>query len=187
MTLERDDPEVATLIASERQREERTIDLIASENLTPSSIMEARGSIFTNKYAEGYPGRRYYGGCQSVDRIETLAIKRCKRLFSAEHANVQPHSGTQANMAVYFAALNQGDTIMGMSLDAGRPLEPRRESKLLGSLVPRRLLWRGSHDGDDRLRGRAAASSRDQAEDDRGRRLLVSSSSGLRDLSGNRR
>ena len=110
------DPELASLIEQERVREEITIDLIASENYASQAVLEATGSILTNKYAEGYPGKRYYGGCQVVDEVEKLAIERCKKLFGAEHANVQPHAGSQANMAVYFAALNPGDTIMGMSL-----------------------------------------------------------------------
>ena len=93
--------------------------MIASENYASDSVLKATGSVLTNKYAEGYPGKRYYGGCQFVDQIETLAIERCKKLFDAEHVNVQPHSGSQANGTVYFAALKPGDTILGMSLAAG--------------------------------------------------------------------
>lgn len=107
------------LIAKEAQRQKDEINLIASENYASESVLKATGSVLTNKYAEGYPGKRYYGGCQFVDEIESLAIERCKKLFNAEHVNVQPHSGSQANGTVYFAALKPGDTILGMSLAAG--------------------------------------------------------------------
>ena len=110
------DPEVEQAILQEEKREEEKIILIASENYVSRAVLEAQGSLMTNKYAEGYPGRRYYGGCQYVDVVESLAIERAKQLFGAEHVNVQPHSGSQANMAVYFAVLKPGDTILGMSL-----------------------------------------------------------------------
>jgi glycine hydroxymethyltransferase len=113
------DPEVVELIGRELARQRRQIELIASENFTWPSILEAVGSVPTNKYAEGYPGRRYYGGCEVVDGIEQLAIDRAKALFGAEHANVQPHAGAQTNMAVYFACLQPGDTILAMRLDHG--------------------------------------------------------------------
>ncbi|MGI9610093.1 MAG: serine hydroxymethyltransferase [Acidimicrobiia bacterium] len=113
------DPAVADLIQSELNRQQAGIQLIASENFASRAVMEASGSVFTNKYAEGYPRRRYYEGCEFTDQIEQLAIDRAKELFSAEFANVQPHSGSQANMAAYFAVLEAGDTIMGMSLDHG--------------------------------------------------------------------
>ena len=113
------DPQIADLIAQEDHRQKHTINLIASENYTSAAVREASGSILTDKYAEGYANKRYYGGCQFVDEIELLAIERCKLLFGAEHVNVQPHSGSQANMAVYFGLLNLGDTIMGMSLSEG--------------------------------------------------------------------
>ena len=113
------DSEVANAIENEQKRQEDNINLIASENFASSAVMEAQASVFTNKYAEGYPGRRYYGGCEFVDVIESLAINRAKTLFNSEFANVQPHSGAQANMAAYFASLNPGDTVMGMSLDHG--------------------------------------------------------------------
>jgi glycine hydroxymethyltransferase len=113
------DPEINSLIEQEKTRQETTIDLIASENYASEAVMEATGTVLTNKYAEGYPGKRYYGGCQIVDEVELVAIERCKKLFGAEHVNVQPHAGSQANMAVYFAALNPGDVIMGMSLAEG--------------------------------------------------------------------
>jgi len=113
------DPEIAQALALELARQQNTLELIASENFTSLAVMEAQGSILTNKYAEGYPGRRYYGGCQFVDIAEQLAIDRAKQLFGAEHVNVQPHSGTEANLAVYLALLNPGDTILGMSLAHG--------------------------------------------------------------------
>jgi glycine hydroxymethyltransferase len=113
------DPELAQAILSERGRQEDHIELIASENYASPRVLEAQGSVLTNKYAEGYPGKRYYGGCEFVDIAETLAIERAKQLFGAAYANVQPHSGSQANAAVYFALLNPGDTILGMSLDHG--------------------------------------------------------------------
>jgi glycine hydroxymethyltransferase len=113
------DPEIADLIGQELERQRAQIELIASENFTWPSVLEAVGSVPTNKYAEGYPGRRYYGGCEVVDQIETIAIERAKELFGAEHANVQPHAGAQTNMAVYFAMLEPGDTILGLRLDQG--------------------------------------------------------------------
>jgi glycine hydroxymethyltransferase len=119
MKIEGFDPELAKAIAQERGRQEDHIELIASENYASPRVLEAQGSVLTNKYAEGYPGKRYYGGCEFVDVAETLAIERAKQLFGAAYANVQPHSGSQANAAVYFALLNPGDTILGMSLDHG--------------------------------------------------------------------
>jgi len=113
------DPEVFEAIQKEIKRERENIVLIASENYVKPSILEVQGSVLTNKYAEGYPGRRYYGGCEYADVVENLAIERAKELFGAEHVNVQPHSGTQANMAVYFSVLKPGDTILGMSLSHG--------------------------------------------------------------------
>jgi len=113
------DPEVAAAIELERGRQQNKIELIASENFVSSAVLEAQGSVLTNKYAEGYPGHRYYGGCEYVDIVEQLAIDRAKKLFGAEHANVQPHSGAQANTAVYFAFLQPGDTILGMNLAHG--------------------------------------------------------------------
>jgi glycine hydroxymethyltransferase len=113
------DPEVAEAIHLETERQADGLELIASENFVSEAVMEAAGSVLTNKYAEGYPGRRYYGGCEFVDRVEALAIERAKALFGAAHVNVQPHSGTQANMAVYFSVLQPGDTIMGLNLAHG--------------------------------------------------------------------
>ena len=113
------DPEIAELLGVELERQRGQLELIASENFTWPSMLEAAGSVATNKYAEGYPGRRYYGGCEVVDEIEQIAIERAKDLFAAEHANVQPHAGAQTNMAVYFAALEPGDTILSLRLDHG--------------------------------------------------------------------
>ncbi len=113
------DPEIHQAILAEQRRQEETIELIASENYTSTAVREACASVLTNKYAEGLPGRRYYGGCQHVDTAERLAIQRAKSLFGAEHANVQPHSGAQANMAAYFATLEMGDTILGLDLSQG--------------------------------------------------------------------
>jgi len=117
--LRQADSEVAAALQAEVSRQEETLVLIASENFASRAVLEAMGSIFTNKYAEGYPGRRYYGGCENADTVERLAIERAKKLFGAEHANVQPHSGSQANMAVYIAMLKPGDTILGMDLSHG--------------------------------------------------------------------
>lgn len=113
------DPEVAAAIEEEMKRQEETLELIASENFASRAVMEAAGSVLTNKYAEGYPAKRWYQGCRNMDRVEALAIERAKQLFKAEHANVQPHSGSQANMAVYFAVLKPGDTILAMNLAHG--------------------------------------------------------------------
>ena len=118
-TLSAFDPEVAQAIALEKGRQQNKLELIASENFVSKAVMEAQGSVLTNKYAEGYPGARYYGGCEYVDIVERLAIERAKELFGADHANVQTHSGAQANTAVYFALLQPGDTIMGMNLSHG--------------------------------------------------------------------
>ncbi len=119
MNIQEFDPELASAIASERCRQEEHLELIASENYASPRVLEAQGSVLTNKYAEGYPGKRYYGGCEFVDKAEELAIERAKKLFGAAYANVQPHSGSQANAAVYLALLAPGDTLLGMSLDHG--------------------------------------------------------------------
>jgi glycine hydroxymethyltransferase len=118
-TLSELDPEVSAAVDAELARQRDTLEMIASENFAPQAVLEAQGTVLTNKYAEGYPGRRYYGGCEHVDVIEQLAIDRAKALFGAEHANVQPHSGAQANTAVYFALLKPGDTILGLDLAHG--------------------------------------------------------------------
>jgi glycine hydroxymethyltransferase len=134
MTISSFDPELAKAIASERGRQEDHIELIASENYASPRVLEAQGSVLTNKYAEGYPGKRYYGGCEFVDIAESLAIERAKQLFGAAYANVQPHSGSQANAAVYFALLNPGDTILGMSLDHGGHLTHGAKVNFSGKL-----------------------------------------------------
>ncbi|MDD2308982.1 MAG: serine hydroxymethyltransferase [Desulfuromonadaceae bacterium] len=133
------DPQVADAIRHETEREEYNLELIASENFVSEAVLEAQSSVMTNKYAEGYPGKRYYGGCQHVDVVEQLAIDRAKELFGADHANVQPHSGSQANMAVYFAACKPGDTILGMNLAHGGHLthgSPVNFSGRLFTVVP---------------------------------------------------
>ncbi len=117
--LKKSDPKLYQTILAETKRQEEGLEMIASENYVSEAVLEAQGSVLTNKYAEGYPGKRYYGGCEEVDKAETLAIERLKTLFGAEHANVQPHSGSQANMAVYLAMLTPGDTIMGLELSHG--------------------------------------------------------------------
>ncbi|HUL54648.1 MAG TPA: serine hydroxymethyltransferase [Opitutaceae bacterium] len=128
------DPEVHAAIAGELARQQRHIELIASENFTYPAVLEAQGSVLTNKYAEGYPGKRWYGGCEQVDKVELLAIERAKRLFGAEHANVQPHSGSQANFAVYTAVLQPGDKVLGMNLSHGGHLTHGNPANFSGKL-----------------------------------------------------
>lgn len=127
------DPEIADLIVKEQERQNSHIELIASENWVSKAVMAAMGSVLTNKYAEGYPGKRYYGGCQCVDGVEQLAIDRAKELFGCTYANVQPHSGAQANMAVFFALLQPGDTVMGMNLDHGGHLSHGSPANMSGA------------------------------------------------------
>ena len=134
MTIAGFDDELAQAMANERIRQEEHIELIASENYTSPRVLEAQGSVLTNKYAEGYPGKRYYGGCEYVDIAEQLAIDRAKQLFGAAYANVQPHSGSQANAAVYFALCNPGDTILGMSLADGGHLTHGAKVNFSGKL-----------------------------------------------------
>ena len=132
------DPQIHQAIEQEKQRQQTHIELIASENFTLPAIIESTGSVLTNKYAEGYPAKRYYGGCEHVDVAESLAIERAKRLFGAEHANVQPHSGSQANTAVYFAMLQPGDKILTMSLQDGGHLthgHPKNCSGMLYNVI----------------------------------------------------
>src|SRR5687768_12869901 len=138
-TLAETDPDIARAIQDEVQRQNSGLELIASENFVSQAVLQAAGSVLTNKYAEGYPGKRYYGGCEFVDVAETLAIERAKQLFGAEHANVQPHSGAQANMAVYFTLLKPGDTVLGMNLAHGGHLthgHPLNFSGKLYTIVP---------------------------------------------------
>jgi glycine hydroxymethyltransferase len=137
-TLAETDPEIAAAIRNELNRQTNGLELIASENFVSRALLEAAGSVFTNKYAEGYPGRRYYGGCEYVDVVESLAISRAKALFGAEHANVQPHAGAQANMAVYFTVMKPGDTVLGLNLAHGGHLthgHPLNFSGLLYKVV----------------------------------------------------
>jgi glycine hydroxymethyltransferase len=138
-TLGQSDPELAGAITSELGRQQHEIELIASENIVSRAVLEAQGSVLTNKYAEGYPGRRYYGGCQFVDIAETLAIDRARQLFSCDYANVQPHSGAQANQAVFFALMQPGDTFLGLDLAAGGHLthgSPVNQSGKWFNVVP---------------------------------------------------
>ena len=132
--LQKTDPAVFASVAKELARQREKLELIASENFTSLAVMQAQGSVLTNKYAEGYPGKRYYGGCEFVDEVEQLAIDRAKQLFHAEHANVQPHSGAQANMAVYFALLQPGDTVLGLNLSHGGHLTHGHPMNFSGKL-----------------------------------------------------
>ena len=146
------DPEVGAGLFSEYERQQNNIELIASENIVSTASMLAMGTVLTNKYAEGYPGKRYYGGCQEVDKVEEIAIERVKKLFGAEYANVQPHSGAQANMAVTMAVCKAGDTILGMSLDAGGHLthgSPVNFSGLFYNIVPYGITEEGYLDYDE--------------------------------------
>ena len=138
-TLEKIDPEIKNIINEEKHRQMNQIELIASENFVSEAVLEALGSIMTNKYAEGYPGKRYYGGCEVVDKAEELARERAKQLFGCEHVNVQPHSGSQANMAVYQTVMKPGDTYLGMNLSNGGHLShgsPVNFSGLLYNVIP---------------------------------------------------
>ena len=148
MNLTKTDPEIAQMILRESERQQTGLEMIASENYVSQSVLEAQGSILTNKYAEGYPGKRYYGGCEFVDEIETLAIERAKELFGVEHANVQPHSGSQANMAVFLAEAELGSTIMGMDLSHGGHLTHGSPVNFSG------LLYKAVHYGLDPETGR---------------------------------
>ena len=139
LSLAESDPEIANAIQNETKRQAEGLELIASENFVSRAVLEAAGSVMTNKYAEGYPGKRYYGGCEFVDVAETLAIARARALFGAEHVNVQPHSGAQANMAVYLTLLKPGDTVLGMNLAHGGHLthgHPLNFSGKLYTIVP---------------------------------------------------
>src|SRR6266849_3142611 len=132
--LQHADPEIWQAIQGERRRQQQGLEMIASENYTSPAVLAAQGSVLTNKYAEGYPGKRYYGGCEHVDVVESLAIERAKQLFKADYANVQPHSGSQANAAVYLALLTPGDTILGMSLAHGGHLTHGAKVSFSGKL-----------------------------------------------------
>ena len=174
------DPEIAEAVQGELERQQGTLEMIASENFVPRAVLEAVGSVLTNKYAEGYPGRRYYGGCEQVDISEQLAIDRAKALFGAEHANVQPHSGAQANTAVYHALLKPGEKIMGLSLAHGGHLTHGMKLNVSGKLyevVPYETdpeTWAGGH---GRGRARWRASIVPSCCSPAGRRTRVSSTS----------
>ena len=169
-TLAEVDPAVAASIAREEERQRTTLELIASENFASRAVIEAVGTVLTNKYAEGYPGRRYYGGCDFVDEVETLAIERAKELFAVEHANVQPHSGAQANMAVYFGLLKPGDTVMGMRLDQGGHLTHGSNVNFSGKLFEFVSYGVDRETRDDRLRRDGGTRPRAPPEDHRRRR-----------------
>lgn len=143
------DPEVAKAIGAELSRQRNKLELIASENIVSQAVMEAQGSVLTNKYAEGYPGKRYYGGCECVDVVEELAIERAKKLFGAAYANVQPHSGAQANMAVFFACLKPGDTVMGMNLTDGGHLTHGSPVNMSGKYF--KIVPYGVSEGEERI------------------------------------
>ena len=143
---------IADLIEDEKDRQTRGIELIASENYASDSVMNAMGSVLTNKYAEGLPGKRYYGGCEVVDQVENIAIDRLKQLFNAEWANVQPHSGAQANAAVMLACLNSGDPILGFDLSHGGHLNTRFPCKLFRETIQSTFLWCGKRNRNHRLR-----------------------------------
>src|SRR5262250_2898987 len=147
--LQQVDPEIWRAIRAEADRQQTNLELIASENVVSRAVLEAQGSILTNKYAEGYPGRRYYGGCEIVDIAEQLAIDRAKQLFGAEHVNVQPHSGSQANMAVYFSQLSPGDTILSMDLTHGGHLTHGSPVNFSGKFF--RVVPYGVRQGDGRI------------------------------------
>ena len=156
-------------INGERQRQEEHIELIASENYASPRVLEAQGSVLTNKYAEGYPGKRYYGGCEFVDIAEQLAIDRAKKLFGADYANVQPHSGSQANAAAYLALINPGDTILGMSLDHGGHLTHGAKVNFSGKLFRAVQYGIRPDNGEIDYDELAAQALAREAEDDRSR------------------
>ena len=180
--LETEDPEIYRLVKAEEERTRSHLELIASESYPSLAVLQATGSILTGKYAEGYPGRRYYGGCEVVDQVEELARERAKELFGAEHANVQPHAGSQANMAIYHALLERDDTVMGLALDQGGHLthgSPVNFSGKYYNFVPYHV-DRETHLIDmDEVR---VAGPRAQAQADRDRRHRLSAVLGLRRL-----
>ena len=135
------DPEVGEAIEAEAARQRRNLELIASENIVSEPVMMAMGSVLTNKYAEGYPGKRYYGGCQCVDVVESIAIERAKKLFGCDYANVQPHSGAQANMAVFIAMLKPGDTVIGHESGSRRTSDTRKPCQFLRFIFQHCAVW----------------------------------------------
>src|SRR6478735_1787050 len=169
--LRRADPAVAALIDAELARQRRGLEMIASENFASRAVIDAMGTPLTNKYAEGYPGKRYYGGCEVVDQVEQLAIDRLKQLFGAEHANVQPHSGAQANFAAFMAVIKPGDTIMGMSLPHGGHLSHGAAVNHSG------VIWHAVHYGVDPATGRIDYDVvRDQARQERPKLIIAGGS-----------
>ncbi len=181
------DPEVWDAVEHEYERQQNEIELIASENIVSQAVLDAAGTLLTNKYAEGYPGRRYYGGCQYVDVVEQLAIDRAKRLFNCAFANVQPHSGSQANQSVLLALIKPGDTIMGMSLAAGGHLTHGARAQPVRQMVQRRAIRRAPRRSPHRLRRGRAARQGAQAGHDHRRRLGLSAHHRLRALPPDRR
>jgi hypothetical protein len=177
------DPELFKSINGELARQQNQIELIASENIVSRAVLEAQGSVLTNKYAEGYPGRRYYGGCEYVDIAEELAIERAKRLFDCAFVNVQPHSGAQANQGVLLALCQPGDTIMGLSLAAGGHLTPRRAAESLREMVQGSAVRRAPGRRPDRFRRARAAGQGASAEIDHRRRLGLSAHHRLQAIS----
>ena len=177
------DDELLAAMNAEDVRQEHHIELIASENYTSKRVMQAQGSGLTNKYAEGYPGKRYYGGCEHVDVVEQLAIDRAKQLFGADYANVQPHSGSSANSAVYLALIQPGDTILGMSLAHGGHLTHGAKVSSSGKLYNAVQYGIDTATGLDRLRRSRASGRGVPAEDDRGRFLRLLENSGFPTLS----
>ena len=168
--VEKADPELAAAMDRELTRQRENIELIASENIVSPAVMAAMGSILTNKYAEGLPGKRYYGGCAYVDEVENIAIQRACKLFGAKYANVQPHSGAQANLAVYFALLDLGDTVMGMDSVSGRSSDPRLSDEYVRQELPLCLLRRRRR-WPHRLCRAGKAGQEGPSQDDRGRRF----------------
>ena len=165
------DPEIAQVLEDELNRQETTLEMIASENFVPQAVLDCQGSVLTNKYAEGYPGRRYYGGCEFVDVAESLAIRRAKELFGAEHANVQPHAGAQANNAVYHALLQPGDRILGMKLDHGGHLSHGMSINVSGRLYD--VAAYGVREEDSRLDMEDVRERREAAQAEADHRRLV--------------
>ena len=187
MTIEGFDPELAHAIDGERRRQEEHIELIASENYASPRVLEAQGSVLTNKYAEGYPGKRYYGGCEFVDVAEQLAIDRAKQLFGADHANVQPHSGTQANVAAYLALVQPGDTILGMNLDHGGHLTHGAKVNFSGKFFNAVQYGVRPDTGEIDYEQVEQLAERAPAEDDHRRRLGLLARDRLGALRGDRR
>ena len=181
------DPAIAEVLRRELHRQQNTLEMIASENFVPQAVLEAAGSVLTNKYAEGYPGRRYYGGCEEVDVAEQLAIDRAQELFGAEHVNVQPHAGAQANNAAYMAMLEPGDTIMGMALDHGGHLTHGMKLNVSGKLYDVVAYHVRREDYLLRHGGGRAARPRAPAEGDRRRLVRLPAAARLRGVPRDRR